>query len=62
LSLSAAGWRRWFKSEHAAEHLRSPLRRDFGETAEDGCAAARAGTAEPPRLGAEMQTTQPPPS
>jgi hypothetical protein len=36
LSLSAAGWRRWFKSEDAAEHLRPPLRRDFGETAEDG--------------------------
>jgi len=41
LSLSAAGQRRWFKSEDAAEHLHSPLRRDFGETAEDGCTAAR---------------------
>ncbi|MFZ8807607.1 MAG: hypothetical protein ACO2PN_05830 [Pyrobaculum sp.] len=36
LSLSAAGWRRWFKSEDAAEHPRPPLRRNSGETAEDG--------------------------
>jgi hypothetical protein len=41
LSLSAAGWRRWFKSEDAAEHLRSPLRRNFGETAEDGAPRRR---------------------
>jgi len=46
LPLSAAGQRRWFKSEDAAEHLRSPLRRDFGETAEDS-APRRGQTAEP---------------
>jgi hypothetical protein len=46
-SLSAAGWRRWFESEDAAEHSRPPLRQDFGESAEYGCAAAQAGTAEP---------------
>jgi len=42
-SLSAAGQRRWFKSEDAAEQPRPPLRRDFGEPAEDGCPAARSG-------------------
>jgi len=47
-SLSAAGCRRWFKSEDAAEYPRPPLRRNSGETAED---RRRAGTAEPSVAG-----------